>query len=113
LSIGPSVFGEKFQTAKFWNDIGRNFLLGNRKKIAKCFMRTFTCRSTFLDAGKPVARDPTPEETAVKCAICMQIPRGMFHPASRCHFLLSSEIANLKLLWRGKETQMDIKGTWQ
>ncbi len=30
------------------NDIGRNFLLGNGKKIAKCLMRTFTCRSTFL-----------------------------------------------------------------
>jgi hypothetical protein len=30
------------------NDIGRNFLLGNRKKIAKCLMRTFTGRSTFL-----------------------------------------------------------------
>ncbi len=30
------------------NDIGRNCLLGNRKKIAKFLMRTFTCRSTFL-----------------------------------------------------------------
>jgi hypothetical protein len=30
------------------NDLGRNFLLGNRKKIAKFLMRTFTCRSTFL-----------------------------------------------------------------
>jgi hypothetical protein len=30
------------------NDIGRNFMLGNRKKIAKFLMRTFTCRSTFL-----------------------------------------------------------------
>ncbi len=30
------------------NDIGRNFLLGYRKKIAKFLMRTFTCRSTFL-----------------------------------------------------------------
>jgi hypothetical protein len=30
------------------SDIGRNFLLGNRKKIAKFLMRTFTCRSTFL-----------------------------------------------------------------
>jgi hypothetical protein len=29
------------------NDIGRNFLLGKKKKIAKCLMRTFTCRSTF------------------------------------------------------------------
>jgi hypothetical protein len=30
------------------NDIGRNSLLGNRKKIAKFLMRTSTCRSTFL-----------------------------------------------------------------
>jgi hypothetical protein len=30
------------------NDIGRNLLPGNRQKIAKCLMRTFTCRSTFL-----------------------------------------------------------------
>jgi hypothetical protein len=30
------------------NDIGRNSLMGNRKKIAKFLMRTFTCRSTFL-----------------------------------------------------------------
>jgi hypothetical protein len=30
------------------NDIGRNSWLGNRKKIAKFLMRTFTCRSTFL-----------------------------------------------------------------
>jgi hypothetical protein len=32
------------------NDIGRNSLLGNKKKIAKFLMRTFTCRSTFLYA---------------------------------------------------------------
>jgi hypothetical protein len=32
------------------NDIGRNCLLGNRKKIAKFLMKTFTCRSTFLYA---------------------------------------------------------------
>jgi hypothetical protein len=30
------------------NDVGRNCLLGNGKKIAKFLMRTFTCRSTFL-----------------------------------------------------------------
>jgi hypothetical protein len=35
-------------SSKILNDIGRNSLLGNRKKIAKCLMRTFTCRSTFL-----------------------------------------------------------------
>ncbi len=28
------------------NDIGSNFMLGNRKKIAKCLMRTFTCHSS-------------------------------------------------------------------
>jgi hypothetical protein len=32
------------------NDIGRNCLLGYRKKIAKFLMMTFTCRSTFLYA---------------------------------------------------------------
>jgi hypothetical protein len=36
--------------------MGRNFLLGNRKKIAKFSMRTFACRSTFLyAASSPVA----------------------------------------------------------
>jgi hypothetical protein len=30
------------------NDIERKCLLGNRKKIAKFLIRTFTCRSTFL-----------------------------------------------------------------
>jgi hypothetical protein len=30
------------------NDLGRNSLLGKRKKIAKFLMRTFTYRSTFL-----------------------------------------------------------------
>jgi hypothetical protein len=34
------------------NDLGRNFLLGNRKKIAKFLMGTFTCRSTFLYASQ-------------------------------------------------------------
>ncbi len=31
-----------------FNEIGRNCLLVNRKKIAKFLMRTFTCCSTFL-----------------------------------------------------------------
>jgi hypothetical protein len=30
------------------NDLGRNSLLGKRKKTAKFLMRTFTYRSTFL-----------------------------------------------------------------
>jgi hypothetical protein len=43
----------KQASSKILNDIiGRNSLLGNRKKIAKFFMRTFTCRSTFLYAAK-------------------------------------------------------------
>jgi hypothetical protein len=42
-------FGENIPAAEFWNDIGRNCLLGHRKKIAKFLMRTFTCRSTFLN----------------------------------------------------------------
>jgi hypothetical protein len=42
----PSVFGEKI----IWNDIDKNCLLGQRKKIAKFLMRTFTYRSTFLYA---------------------------------------------------------------
>ncbi len=44
----PSEFGEKFPDIWILNDIGRNFLLGNRKKTAKCLMRPSTCRSTFL-----------------------------------------------------------------
>jgi hypothetical protein len=39
----------------FWGEVfNSHFLLGNRKKIAKCLMRTFTCRSTFL-YGKYIA----------------------------------------------------------
>ncbi len=33
------------------DDIGRDSLLGHRKKIAKFLMRTFSCRSTFLYGG--------------------------------------------------------------
>jgi hypothetical protein len=45
----PPVLGEKFPTAEFGMiSVGRNFLLGNRKKIAKCLTRAFTYRSTFL-----------------------------------------------------------------
>ena len=38
----------KHASSKILNDIGRNSLLGSRKKIAKLLMRTFTCRSIFL-----------------------------------------------------------------
>ncbi len=41
----------KQASSAIFNDIGRNSLLGNRKKIAKFLMRTFTCRSTFLYAS--------------------------------------------------------------
>ena len=38
----------KHASSTILNDIGRNSLLGKRKKIAKFLMRTFTYRSTFL-----------------------------------------------------------------
>jgi hypothetical protein len=38
------------------NYIGRNCLLGHRKKIAKFLMRTFTCRSTFLYGAMSLIR---------------------------------------------------------
>ncbi len=44
------TMGSKHASSKILNDIGRNSLLENRKKIAKFLMRTFTCRSTFLYA---------------------------------------------------------------
>ncbi len=44
------LWGPNMHPLKILNYIGRNSLLGNRKKIAKFVMRTFTCRSTFLYA---------------------------------------------------------------
>jgi hypothetical protein len=47
----PSVFGGNIPAAEFGTiSIGRNCLLGHRKKIAKFLMRIFSCRSTFLYA---------------------------------------------------------------
>ncbi len=37
-----------FTNSWIFIDVGRNCLLGNRKKTAKILMRSFTCRSTFL-----------------------------------------------------------------
>jgi hypothetical protein len=44
------IMRSKHASSKILNDIGRNSVWGNRKKIAKFLMRTFTCRSTFLYA---------------------------------------------------------------
>jgi hypothetical protein len=33
----PSAFGGNISNSSIWNDIGRNCLLGKRKKIAKFF----------------------------------------------------------------------------
>jgi hypothetical protein len=49
----PNLCGNQLiwgEVSNSWilNDIGRNFLLGNRRKIAKFSMSTFTYRSTFL-----------------------------------------------------------------
>ncbi len=46
--VGSFCFWEEVSNSRILNDIGRNSLLANRKKIAKFLMRTFTCRSTFL-----------------------------------------------------------------
>jgi hypothetical protein len=48
MSLLLLFLGKNIPTAEFENDIGRNCLLGHRKKIAKFLMRTFTCRSAFL-----------------------------------------------------------------
>jgi hypothetical protein len=37
--------------SRIFSDIDRNCLLGNRKKIAKFLMKTFTCHSAFLYAS--------------------------------------------------------------
>jgi hypothetical protein len=41
----PSDFWGRVSNSLILNDIGRHFLLGSRKKLDKCLMRTFTCRS--------------------------------------------------------------------
>ncbi len=50
--------GDKQTDSWILNDVGRNSLLGNGKKIAEFLMRTFTCRSTFLYASTvPLRRE--------------------------------------------------------
>ncbi len=48
----PSIFWGEVFNSLILNDISRNFLVGSRKKIAKCLMMRFTCCSTFLYAKK-------------------------------------------------------------
>jgi hypothetical protein len=48
LCLYSFCFWGKYANSWIWNDISRYCLLGHRKKIVKFFMRTFTCRSTFL-----------------------------------------------------------------
>ncbi len=57
-----------------FSDIGRNSLLGNRKKIVKFLMKTFTCRSTFLYGPGTAASlliwslmPPPPAESGITC----------------------------------------------
>ncbi len=52
--VVPSDFWGEVSNSWILNDIGRNFLLGSRKKLDKCLMRTFACRSTFLNDYTPV-----------------------------------------------------------
>ncbi len=53
LSV-PSCFCLCSYCCWILNDIGRNSLLGNRKKINKFLMRTFICLSTFLYGQNPL-----------------------------------------------------------
>ncbi len=71
----PSVFEERFPTAEFWMISAENFLLGSRKKIAKCLMRTFTCRATFLYDFTPLAMTFNPPPPNMK--ICRESPRRL------------------------------------
>ncbi len=48
VSLCSFCFWGEVSNSWILNNTGRNSLLGNRKKIAKFFMRTFTCRSAFL-----------------------------------------------------------------
>jgi hypothetical protein len=50
LNMFISIFMIQILQLLNFSDIDRNYLLGNRKKIAKFLLRTFTCRSTFLYA---------------------------------------------------------------
>ncbi len=54
------------------NDIGRNCLLGNRKKMAKFLMRTFICRSTFLYGSRFVVAQPG--------RTCLLVPLARLEP---------------------------------
>ncbi len=47
MMVTSELWRNKQTNSRVLNDIGRNSLLGNRKKIAKFLMRTFAC-STFL-----------------------------------------------------------------
>jgi hypothetical protein len=55
------VWGGHNKQTNFLNDIGRNSLLGNRKKIAKFLMRTF-----YLPLYLPLCRAPSNCSMAVK-----------------------------------------------
>jgi hypothetical protein len=48
ISIFMIQILHNFTNSSIFINIGRNCLLGNRKKIAKFLMRTFTSHSTFL-----------------------------------------------------------------
>ncbi len=63
LSLFLLFLGKSFQQLRILNGIGRNFLLGNRKKIAKCLTRAFNCRSTFLYACQVGIRRTKKEAT--------------------------------------------------
>ncbi len=56
------LFKGKYSISWIWNGIGKNCLLGHKKKIAEFLMRTCTCRSTFLFGFCPSERGPRMSE---------------------------------------------------
>ncbi len=91
LYTGFLTMRSKHASSKILNDIGRNSLLENRKKIANFLMRTFTCRSTFLYVSNPQG----PVHTY--CRMCLfrfinnLLTVGRVRFASKIILLLSNE----------------------
>jgi hypothetical protein len=79
----------KHASSKILNDMGRNSLLGNRKKIAKFLMRTFTCCSTFL-YGNEQANDLVCYEKAKR-----QLREFFCKGWERCTLLFLSHFADV------------------
>ncbi len=98
-----SIFRFKYCNSWLFSDIGRNndYLLGNRKQIAKFLMRTFACHSTFLYAytSKNLANKSCvvgPSTALWQCTVHIRLPstETLRNFRSREHFIRSLYIYN-------------------